>query len=383
MRSRGDIILTLFLISVIYSFYPSNLLSVKGELSPFPRQEITDGVGEFVRLNFSDGSRQSPEQAKIGNLSNILGISHYSDGRTLNATLWLGGTVRKDPSQFGAKVLAYGVLVDIDSSVNTGKFGVDFQKEISWTNDTNDWTSSLIEYSSSGLHKAVIERSNLTDLEDKSFFPISIDLKSITSPSNFRVAYYAMLTYTGEQRIVDITSWIDVPPAQFSLLPLPDNLILMKGDTMEIGAQLVSNTGMLARVLNFVPEQNHSRIMVQFNPNGLNTSLFGVAPVPFRITVPSDADVGNYIIPISGNVSIESGRLGLPGTNVSIPGQSYFSIKPNLTVTVVNPPSFGDEFKAFWSSYGQVISLFGAGFMGGFSTHIMDRIKQRGKKDKT
>lgn len=35
----------------------------------------------------------------------------------------------------------------------------------------------------------------------------------------------------------------------------------------------------------------------------------------------------------------------------------------------------------FWTTYGQVTSLFGAGFAGGFSTHIMDRIKE-GREEK-
>ena len=88
------------------------------------------------------------------------------------------------------------------------------------------------------------------------------------------------------------------------------------------------------------------------------------------------------MIPILGNASMESTKLGVPSINASVFGESYFTIKPNLTVTVVNPPSFEDEFKEFWTSYGQVISLFGAGFLGAFSTHIIDVIKQRRKEKK-
>jgi hypothetical protein len=89
---------------------------------------------------------------------------------------------------------------------------------------------------------------------------------------------------------------------------------------------------------------------------------------------------GKYIIPIQGNVSMESSTLGIPGVNASILGKSFSTIRPNLTVTVVNPPSFEADFKEFWSSYGQVISLFGAGFLGGFSSHIIDIVRERKKK---
>ena len=62
--------------------------------------------------------------------------------------------------------------------------------------------------------------------------------------------------------------------------------------------------------------------------------------------------------------------------------KSFFTIRPNLTVTVVNPPSFEADFKEFWSSYGQVISLFGAGFLGGFSSHIIDIVREGKRKEK-
>ncbi|MDW0267107.1 MAG: hypothetical protein QOA57_01375 [Nitrososphaeraceae archaeon] len=60
--------------------------------------------------------------------------------------------------------------------------------------------------------------------------------------------------------------------------------------------------------------------------------------------------------------------------------KSFFTIRPNLAVTVVNPASFEADFKEFWSSYGQVISLFGAGFLGAFSSHIIDIVRERKKK---
>lgn len=40
------------------------------------------------------------------------------------------------------------------------------------------------------------------------------------------------------------------------------------------------------------------------------------------------------------------------------------------------------DFKEFWSSYGQVISLFGAGFLGAFSSHIIDIVRERKKEKK-
>lgn len=378
--SIGLILLSLI---VLMNYCAQYISVVHGELIPFPRQEIRDGIQESAYINKGVNPYLSPEQREIyDNPMDILGVSHFSDGKNLNATLWSNGTTLKNHSQIGVRELEYGVLVDIDNRIGTGKFDVDFQKQIKSTNDTNNETSVLIEYSSSGFHDIVAETRNRANFEDKSVLPLSINLTSITSPSKFRVAYYTMVTYNDNSKIIDITSWIDVPPAEFSLSSSPNPLVLTKGETMDIGAQLLSNTGLLPRVLNFIPEHNQSWISIQFNPNRDNTPSFGVGPVPFSISVAQDAQPGEYMIPILGNVSMESRKLGVPSINASILGQSYFTIKPNLTITVVNPPSFGEEFKEFWTSYGQVISLFGAGFLGAFSTHIVDVIKQRKKEKK-
>jgi hypothetical protein len=374
-------LLSLIVLAIIY--WSQYISVVHGEIIPFPRQEIRDGIQESAYLNTGIYPHLSPKQREnYDNPMDVLGVSHFSDGKNLNATLWSNGTTVKGHSQIGVTEFEYGALVDIDSRIGTGKFDVDFQKQIKSTNDTNNWTSVLIEYSSSGFHNIVAETRNLTNFEDKSVLPLSINLTSITSPSKFRIAYYTIATYKDNSKIIDITSWIDAPPAEFSLSSSPDPLVLTKGETMDIGAQLLSNTGLLPKVLNFIPEHNQSWISIQFNPNRDNTSSFDVGPVPFTISVAQDAQPGKYMIPILGNASMESTKLGVPSINASILGQSYFTIKPNLTITVVDPPSLQDNFKEFWTSYGQVISLFGAGFLGAFSTHIIDVIKQRKKEKK-
>jgi hypothetical protein len=56
--------------------------------------------------------------------TDIQKVTYYSDGKNLNATLWLGNNTITDPAKFGTLVLLYGVLFDIDKNPGTGKFGV-------------------------------------------------------------------------------------------------------------------------------------------------------------------------------------------------------------------------------------------------------------------
>ena len=357
---------------------------MRGEISSFPRQEINDGIHDGLYANTTTSSNKNNTVTFTNDSRDLIAVSHFSDGKNLNSTLWFLGMVSKDADFDNVKSASYGILVDVDNNPFTGRLGVDYQKEIKWNTTDNFWTSSLIEYSSSGNQKIEIATSNMTITQNQSFFPISLDLDSITSPAKFRVSYYSMEVNKDSTNIIDMTNWVDVPPAQFTLSTLPKSLVLTQGESLDIGAQLVSNTGSSPQVLNIDNENNNSHVLVKFNPNGVNFSSFGIAPLPFRITAPSNAQVGQYTIPLLANVSLEmtpTGILRILGNNTSSAGDGYLTVRPNLTVSVIERPPFGQEFKDFWTTYGQVISLFGAGFAGGFSTHIMDRIKQRGKKE--
>lgn len=375
---EGDILILMFLILIIYPIY---LGHVHGKISPFPRQVINDGIHDgLYGSNTTNANKKINTMSGTNDSRDLIAVSHFSDGKNLNSTLWFLGMVSKDADFDNLKSASYGILVDVDNNPFTGRLGVDYQKEIKWNTTDNFWTSSLIEYSSSGNQKIEIATSNMTITQNQSFFPISLDLDSITSPAKFRVSYYSMEVHKDSTSIIDMTNWFDVPPAQFTLSTLPKSLVLTQGESLDIGAQLVSNTGSSPQVLNIDNENNNSHVLVKFNPNGVNFSSFGIAPLPFRITAPSNAQVGQYTIPLLANVSLEmtpTGILGILGTNTSSAGDGYITVRPNLTVSVIERPPFGQEFRDFWTTYGQVISLFGAGFAGGFSTHIMDRIKER------
>ena len=62
----------------------------------------------------------------------------------------------------------------------------------------------------------------------------------------------------------------------------------------------------------------------------------------------------------------------IPNFNLSISGKSFSTVNSNLTITVTEPLSFDDKVKEFWSTYGPIISLVTAGFVGGISTYSSD-----------
>jgi hypothetical protein len=84
-------------------------------------------------------------------------------------------------------------------------------------------------------------------------------------------------------------------------------------------------------------------------------------------------------------VNISSGSLfpskfiNLLNYNLSVPNQGYISKQANLSLSVIEPPTLAEQVKEFWSAYGTLISLMGAGFAGALSTYLFDYLKNRKK----
>jgi hypothetical protein len=386
------------IISISLTFVPSLLFTEtfaqqsppsSSSSSTFSRQEINAGNHNAIQVNVSTHTQSKADyKGLLDNSSDIQRVTYSSNGKTLNTTLWLGSVVREKPSDYGASTLAYGMLIDADNNPTTGKFGVDYQKEIQWNNKTKNWNSFLVEYSSPEHFRTLELQKNYTGFFDKdqNYIPLPLDLKSITSPSKYRVLYYGTVTYNNNSKVVvDLTNWVDIPPPEFTFSTLPDPVILRQGEQKDIGIQLKSSAGVTTTVVDFIPAENYSKIKVEFDPDKADKSSLGDGgtPAPFRIVVPADAQVGKYIVPILVNIStgsiFPSKFINLPNFNLSVPTQGYISTKANLTISVLAPPSIEEQIKDFWTVYGPTISILIAGFAGAFSTYMFDHLKQRKK----
>ena len=188
--------------------------------------------------------------------------------------------------------------------------------------------------------------------------------------------------------LLDYTPWIAIPAIQYSFATPPNPVVVTQGEQQDVGVQLKSSNGIYAKVVSFTfPSQNYSAIKVLFNPDKLNASSFGIAPAPLRVEVPGNAQIGQYVIPILVNMStgsiLTSKVIQLANAKVSIPAQGHITTKANLTISVVEPPSVNQRIKDFWSTYGSLVTLVGAGFAGGASTVVFEYLKSRKKEKQT
>lgn len=160
----------------------------------------------------------------------------------------------------------------------------------------------------------------------------------------------------------------------------------MRGEEKEAGIQLVSSSGILPNSISFLPEADSSEIEIQeITPENDNESSSISQPSSFRLSVPEGANVGFHSVPVLVNVStgtlFPSEFIDLPGMNLSVPTENFLTRYINLTFSVLEPPSTSEIIKDFWSSYGTLISLVAAGFVGGFSTYMFDYVRSRKKND--
>ena len=352
----------------------------------FPRQEVNSATRNIIQFDKKlHIQTKATYNQPLDKSAIIQRITYFSDGKTLNATLWMGGGIKHDPSIYGASIVAYGVLIDIDNNNATGKYGVDYQKEIQWNSHTKTWNSILFEYSSPTLFRTLDIRKNYTGFfkEDGNYILLPLTLDSITSPTKFRAIYYAVLIYSNSSKtILDLTSWINIPPEHFTLFTLPSPIVMSQGEQKDIGIQLKSSEDNTPQSADYSPAQTFGRIKVEFNPDELNVSSFSITPAPFRITVSPDAQIGQYTIPISLNISKGSNfpskaLINVGNSNLPIATKNYVTDNANLTISVIMPPTLGERIKDFWNTYGSPISLVGAGFAGAFSTYIFDHIRSR------
>jgi hypothetical protein len=361
---------------------------------PFSHIEIKDVFHDGLEVNVIENvSAKDNYLDPLDESTDIRSVDYSSDGMILNTTLWLSKPIGSVYNLSQADILIYGILIDADSNQATGKDGVEYQVELQWNNQTQTWIRFFTQYSSDGFTRIIELDLNYTELfreEDSNYVLLHADLSAMNFPINYKVISYSQVIYDDDYRSddyysnvsIDFDSWTYVPSPVYTASTTPPGVELRQGDEKDIGLQIKSNIGSTPKVVNYLPV-NYSGIEVIFDPEELHKPYYDTSPAPFRLIVPSDAPVGQYTIPLIANISVESTFpsrfFGL--SDFKIPTQGYTTAIANFSTTILEKPSIQEEFKDFWNTFGDPISLIAGGFVAGFTAIVFDRIKNR-KKDK-
>ncbi|HJR49215.1 MAG TPA: hypothetical protein VJ799_13735 [Nitrososphaeraceae archaeon] len=384
------------------SYTPMPFSKVLADSPSFSRQEVGDDEHDGININGLVGTQTVDDYKDLlDNSTDILKITYLSDAKNLNASLWLGGNFTKNPDEKGAQAVVYGMLVDVDSNPRTGFQGVDYQLEVQWMNSSKIWNMFLGEYPSvddpsakdpADYLKILDIKQNYTDffVDNRPFVTLSLPLEDVAFPSKFKAMYYAIVIYDSSNIVVDLGSWIDIPPANFAISTLPNPVIIRQGEQKNIAVQLKSNDGFTSNVASFLPLENYSRIDIQPSNNidelegGDESSSSDMGPTTFVTRVSGDTEIGEYTIPVLVNMStgsvFPSEFLRLSNFSFSVPTKGNVLTVANMTIMVTEPVTTQEQIKEFWSAYGGIITLIGAGFGGGLASYVLDRVKSRKNK---
>jgi hypothetical protein len=396
------LVLSLILLITTISYTPMPISNVLADSPSFSRQEVGDDERDGININGLAGTQIVDDyKDPLDNSTDILKITYLSDAQNLNASLWLGGNFTKDPAAKGAEAVVYGMLLDVDSNPQTGFQGVDYQLEVQWMNSSKIWNMFLGEYPSvdnaslrdpADYLKILDIKENYTDffVDNKPYITLSLPLKDVAFPSKFKAMYYGIVIYDSSNMVVDLGSWIDIPPADLAISTLPNPVTIRQGEQKNVAVQLKSNDGVISDVASFLPIENYSKIDIQPSNNmdelegGDESSSSDMGPTTFVTRVSGDAEIGEYTIPILVNIStgsvFPSEFLRLSNFSFSVPTKGNVLTVANMTITVTEPVTTQEQIKEFWSAYGGIITLIGAGFGGGLASYVLDRVKSRKNK---
>ena len=387
-----------------YLLLCSILVSIGSVYSDIPRKEIMDDLKDVKIISLETG--EVVQNRSLNTLStsalDVQRVAFFEKINQLNSTMWVGDNLLSSNDINNISSIAYGILIDGDRDSSTGKEGVDYQLELQWINSTSslnlqNWNKLLLEYSSLGQYKIIDLRQNYTGYpsfegKNNNYVVFSLDMGKISVSPAYRMMFYNLVSYNDGTIGIDLTNWINIPDDAFTISTSPEEITLRKGETKTIGLQILSSSGKISAITDLSDLENYTSLNVELinqNDNLTNTTIGGstTEPIQIGISAPEDAKIGIHTIPVTANISFGS---NFPSNFIEfqnkypifIDTKGYEIKNGNFTVNVIEPLTFQEELKNFWSAYGSMITLIMAGFAGGLSTLFFEYIKERKNKNK-
>ncbi|ALI37662.1 hypothetical protein NMY3_03480 [Candidatus Nitrosocosmicus oleophilus] len=387
-----------------YLLLCSILVSIGSVYSDIPRKEIMDDLKDVKIISLETG--EVVQNRSLNTLStsalDVQRVAFFEKINQLNSTMWVGDNLLSSNDINNISSVAYGILIDGDRDSSTGKEGVDYQLELQWINSTSslnlqNWNKLLLEYSSLGQYKIIDLRQNYTGYpsfegKNNNYVVFSLDMGKISVSPAYRMMFYNLVSYNDGTIGIDLTNWINIPDDAFTISTSPEEITLRKGETKTIGLQILSSSGKISAITDLSDLENYTSLNVELinqNDNLTNSTIGGstTEPIQIGISAPEDAKIGIHTIPVTANISFGS---NFPSNFIEfqnkypifIDTKGYEIKNGNFTVNVIEPLTFQEELKNFWSAYGSMITLIMAGFAGGLSTLFFEYIKERKNKNK-
>jgi hypothetical protein len=261
-----------------YYCHPRILFINKLPLYHLPfSQEITNENRTWVQTyGNSDANLKS-------NYTDILAVNYISDGKILNATIWLASGFENSSASPAYnqpfRKISYGMLIDADSNTKTGYNGADYDLYVEVA--SGKLSGYLYQLSSTGVYK-ILKSINLTQsLADpnalRGAVSLELPLSFIDYPSRYNLLFYAAESYKSNE-VRQFTSWVSIPPPSLEITTSPSNIMIRQGQEHIIPARIKSTTGFSNDVINITLASNNNNNNYNYDTaSGFNSSDLHVA----------------------------------------------------------------------------------------------------------
>ena len=251
----------------------------------------------------------------------ISAVSYFSNGKTLNATIWLYHPLIQPPLNASEWLtppiinspwyrIIYGMAIGIQSAYDAK--GGDYHVRDVWNVNGRGWTTILAEMPPppmSNTKISYIKGSSSGLLEGaKNYTELSLNLDSITYPDRYSLLFYTHYIFIKDRHLCfvsDISSEVSIPPPQFIISTSPNNIELRPGEDKTIRFQVKSNTVFKSEAS--IAANQSDDIKLSVSPKKVSIPPNGLATSRLHIEVSDSAQPLEHLLPLSANMSIITG----------------------------------------------------------------------------
>ena len=362
------------------------------ESPSFVRQIIIDSPDDWfvlrtseksVFVNGADGKKYliptgenatqcAPEQYRFPDISSV---SYFSDGKSLNATVWLktpfiGPPLNLNPgSSLSPPIkdvpwyrMFYGMSIGIHSAYDIE--GSDYQVRYLWNIYDKNWTRIVEEMSPTNERKILDQKHNYisSSQRESGYIDLSLDLASVTSPEQYNVLFYTMYVFIKDGRlcgISDISNRVYIPPPEYVVSPSPNPVGLRVGEEEIIELQVKANTSLKSYAV--LSTGQIDGINANFSSRGAYVPRDGSATLPLKINASEDDKAyrytlpHSYTLPIFANISIPTESrvrgFGISGDVMENSLSANITERSNLTITLLPALTITEHLNNIYSAW--------------------------------
>lgn len=410
--------------------------------SPFTRQEIIDPkpndwtlvntpkestfqVNNFFNntpvnllyeqnITACEKAKEKDEKENHFHPPDISSVTYHSDGKTLNATIWLSSPFIDPPQNAEAWLsptvqdapwyqIRYGLSIAVHSTYDTQ--GTDYSLMYRWdalnknTTLGKNWTRTVMELSPEGDQKVLepTKKYNIFSANgQKRYIDLSLDLTNLLYPDQYDLLFYAYDYFIENGHVcplVDITPRVYNPPPVFTISTSPSSLEIRPGEEKSITLKLQSSANIKSYVHFFTNQTDKLKDKIKLNITSSNIAIptYGIVTSDLNLKVAADTKPSSYQLPIFSNIYIlteaKPRRSIFTGEFINNSASENLNKTSILTITVIPPMNLLDYINSILNSWGtpvkELIGLAAAvGTIGGVGPHIVRLIGKWRTKEK-